>query len=476
MKKNVIVITSMYPNGEKAPGQEYCLNTWRWWAKKHNVELFIFDEPIADIQFMNPIWQKWWFMEILDNDGFEYNQIATIDIDTMVRWDTPNFFEMTDNKFTCMIDNDNVNWLHQSINIYQKFFPKVKFDWTTYFNSGFLIYNETHKDLVEAIKKFWVENDQELYQIQKTKRKGNDQTPVNYMVRHMGHEINYLPKLYNMTHLNRKEILQDLMFIDTIAIGCIIQWYEVEMYEEYLDSVVSAINFMDDKRKVIVDLCFYLSQNLEQIDTSLMTIDNIKERFINSEKKMLDNGINCVVNYYKDDKIFSISDYRREFNNKYCEEVDVLMWGESDSLIPRQTFDILDSLHANNINNGIYKYLGFFGTNKMWDDSWKIIEHTDFNIPKSIMLVHEDTAFQNSLIRFFGDSVPQFIIKNIFLAHNRKNPNKRMYVIDEDKIDDLLEKRKSNHWYKRVWDLDHQQAHDMFSQNKIYTWEEVLNG
>ena len=173
----------------------------------------------------------------------------------------------------------------------------------------------------------------------------------------------------------------------TIAIGCIIQWYEVEMYEEYLDSVVSAINFMDDKRKVIVDLCFYLSQNLEQIDTSLMTIDNIKERFINSEKKMLDNGINCVVNYYKDDKIFSISDYRREFNNKYCEEVDVLMCGESDSLIPRQTFDILDSLHANNINNGIYKYLGFFGTNKMWDDSWKVIEHTDFTDKP---FIHED--------------------------------------------------------------------------------------
>ena len=71
MKKNVIVITSMYPNGEKAPGQEYCLNTWRWWAKKHDVELFVFDEPIADIEFMNPIWQKWWFMEMLDNDGFE---------------------------------------------------------------------------------------------------------------------------------------------------------------------------------------------------------------------------------------------------------------------------------------------------------------------------------------------------------------------------------------------------------------------
>ena len=214
MKKNVIVITSMYPNGEEAPGQEYCLNTWRWWAKKHDVELFVFDEPIADIEFMNPIWQKWWAMEILENSGMDYNQIATIDIDTMIRWDTPNFFDMTDNKFSCMIDNDNVNWLHQSINIYQKFFPNTKFDWTTYFNSGFLIYNKTHKYLVEAIKDFWVKNDKELYQIQKTKRKGNDQTPVNYMVRDMGYEINYLSKLFNMTHLNRKEILHDLMFID----------------------------------------------------------------------------------------------------------------------------------------------------------------------------------------------------------------------------------------------------------------------
>ena len=95
--------------------------------------------------------------------------------------------------------------------------------------------------------------------------------------------------------------------VDTkIAIGCIVQWYEVEMYEEYLDSVINAINFVDDKSKVIVDVCFYLSQNLEQIDTSLMTMDKIKETFKKSEKKLLDNDINCVVNYYEDEKIFSI--------------------------------------------------------------------------------------------------------------------------------------------------------------------------
>ena len=29
----------------------------------------------------------------------------------------------------------------------------------------------------------------------------------------------------------------------TIAIGCIVQWYEVEMFTEYLASVINSINY-----------------------------------------------------------------------------------------------------------------------------------------------------------------------------------------------------------------------------------------
>ena len=54
------------------------------------------------------------------------------------------------------------------------------------------------------------------------------------------------------------------------------------------------------------------------------------------------------------------------------------MWGETDSLIPTQTFEILDMLHNNNFNQNVYKYVSFFGTCKMWDESWKPIEHNDF--------------------------------------------------------------------------------------------------
>ena len=63
-----------------------------------------------------------------------------------------------------------------------------------------------------------------------------------------------------------------------IAIGCIIQWYEVELYEEYIDSLINAIEFVDDKSKVLVDICFYLSENLEKIDSSKKTISEIREK------------------------------------------------------------------------------------------------------------------------------------------------------------------------------------------------------
>ena len=321
------------------------------------------------------------------------------------------------------------------------------------------------------------------------------------------------------------------------AIGCIIQWYEVEIYEDYIESVINSLSNIENKENVIVDLCFYLSENLEQIDKSQMTIYNILNKFRATEQKLLGNDIKCVVNYYNNDEIYTIANYRRDFNEIYCEKVDVLMWGETDSLIPKQTFEVLDLLHTNNVNQSVYKYLAFFGGCKMWDDSWKPVEHIDFtdkefiemdeknwwslrynmsieemnsfndkveeldvrvvnpykfngcglvissdviksgvNIPKSMMLVHEDTAFQNSLIKMFDGNIPQFIFKNILLVHNRKHPKKREYVLGEDKSEKNPGlKRESNDWYKRVWKLDHHNANSMFHQTNVYNWKDVFD-
>jgi hypothetical protein len=212
------------------------------------------------------------------------------------------------------------------------------------------------------------------------------------------------------------------------------------------------------------------------------------------------------------------------------------MWGESDSLIPKQTFEILDNLHTAAINGDTPKYVGFFSTCKMWDDSWKVLEHPDFtdkpfidgdtenwwslrytmnrkemdeindkvedldiqvthqykfngcglvissdvvksgvNIPKSVFFVHEDTAFMHSLIKTFDGKIPQFIIKNILLVHNRKHPNKRNYVLGEDGIDktNTGALRKAHSWYESANKLCEHNAYNMFNQSKTYTWEDV---
>ena len=39
-----------------------------------------------------------------------------------------------------------------------------------------------------------------------------------------------------------------------VAIGCLIQWYEIELIEEYLQSVKNALDVIDNKENVIIDL------------------------------------------------------------------------------------------------------------------------------------------------------------------------------------------------------------------------------
>ena len=285
------------------------------------------------------------------------------------------------------------------------------------------------------------------------------------------------------------------------AIGCLVQWYEIEVIEEYIESLKNALNQIENKENVIVDFTLVVNQDLEKIDESQMDIDTIITRF----EKMIE-GFELNVT----EKLITIADYRREFNDKYCEEVDVLMWGETDSLIPEQTFEILDNLHSS-VKEKTPKYVSFFGTCKMWDDSWKSIEHPDFtekpfiendydnwwsvkytmsldemykindkvedldvrvldefkfngcglvissevvkagvNIPKSVFFVHEDTAFQNTLIKLFGNSIPQYVIKNILLVHNRNHPKKRMYIKGERTDGTMNEKRRSNDWYVKA--------------------------
>ena len=61
-----------------------------------------------------------------------------------------------------------------------------------------------------------------------------------------------------------------------IAIGCLIQWYEIELIEEYLQSVKNAVDIIDNKDNVVIDLYFNCSEELEKVDEKQTNISDIK--------------------------------------------------------------------------------------------------------------------------------------------------------------------------------------------------------
>ena len=121
------------------------------------------------------------------------------------------------------------------------------------------------------------------------------------------------------------------------AIGCLVQWYEIDMVEEYVNSVEQALNELENSENVTVDFTFTTNQELEKIKKNI-DINVLRFKFQNMMKKFKNN-----VEWRVTNELTTIADYRRWFNDYYCEKVDVLMWGETDALIPRQTFQILDN-------------------------------------------------------------------------------------------------------------------------------------
>ena len=139
-----------------------------------------------------------------------------VDVDTMVRWDAPDIFERYSNdKLRACVDNDNLGWLKASIEGYQHMFTGVELDWETYFNCGAILMSKKHKDLCKEITTFYEENESHLLDLQhNTLKKGSDQTPVNYILNGDKWKYELLPKKWNLTHMNRKEVLHDFLFTD----------------------------------------------------------------------------------------------------------------------------------------------------------------------------------------------------------------------------------------------------------------------
>jgi hypothetical protein len=314
------------------------------------------------------------------------------------------------------------------------------------------------------------------------------------------------------------------------AIGCLVQWYEIEIVGEYIESLKRCLAHQDGE-PVDVHFTFNINQKLEKIDTSLITIDKLVKRFDDMMGEFQE--LNCKLTYEINEDFTTIAYYRRWFLEEYCDKAEVLIQGETDALMPKSMFTILDSLHQQ-VKDQTPKYISTFGINKMWDDSWKPLEHVEFtdkpfieadtenwwsipytmnikemdafndkvedlqvtnikphkfngcgfiisseavragvNIPKGTFFI-DDTALGQMAQRVLPD-MPQYHFKNVLIVHNRKHPKKRSWVLDEADIEYIDDKRlKGQNWYHIANEMCKVNDGNIFNPNfKWYTWDDV---
>jgi len=288
-------------------------------------------------------------------------------------------------------------------------------------------------------------------------------------------------------------------------IGYHIMWYEVQMVEETVLSLRDALSMVENPKNVTVRCTINLQTYLETPEDSTYTTCN----------EILDmlNNLPCVTLLeFRSNEVsfYNIADARRDINMfGALNGFDVVLWGETDSLWPKQTFLCLESIAAKEPD--ITKYFATFAYRKNWDTSWDVLVHPLFenvkyhdnedwaltnvaseksymtlqqmhdinkdatmdiwymtgnsvkfdgscvaisteliragvNIPLAMFHCGEDTSMMEIAKKIMGDQLVQFHFKDVLRVHNRRHPKKRTGIKNENNPNGFCDIRKGEWW------------------------------
>lgn len=320
--------------------------------------------------------------------------------------------------------------------------------------------------------------------------------------------------------------------------GVHVMWYEFKMFPEYIESCHQMLLEVENRENVTFHFCFNLQEYLEKIDWDKMheiygydlpyKFRSVETRpahdsdfrnfWWNLFEKIWGNGLfwgkgqplaKVRVDIKTDnDEFYNIADYRRDLNNDWCRKTEYVMWGETDSLWPKETLEVVESISQ--IAENSPKHVISFADRKMWDSSWDKLCHPLFesqqfqdndnwtlnneasgksymtldrmneinsksdgveihtfnepkfdgsclvisseliksgvNIPHSLLLAGEDTAFMEMCKTVLGNNYVQYHVKNILHVHNRRHPNKRTGILNETNPNGFCDDRKGKWW------------------------------
>jgi lipopolysaccharide biosynthesis glycosyltransferase len=189
---------------------DYSIRSWKHFAKNHNCEVVILDQPLMDSNIASMAWQRYYVLDLLENSNIAYDQVLIVDADTIVHPECPNFFEMTDGLYTGVHDGVVYEWVMRSVECYSKaLFNDYKLDIWSYINGGFQIINTSHKPNLNKFKQFYLDNRDLIYQCETQIKLGTDQTPMNFFLQMNRVPTKILPYEFNMMGLNLLEGLTD---------------------------------------------------------------------------------------------------------------------------------------------------------------------------------------------------------------------------------------------------------------------------
>ena len=280
------------------------------------------------------------------------------------------------------------------------------------------------------------------------------------------------------------------------VIGVHVMWFEIEMFQGYCDALINTMETVENASNVSIDICFNMTEILETIDTKKINHQELLDKFnkIFDKLRIRTSRANHELRITKSDEFYFHADYRRDLNYNYCKKVDYVLWGETDSFFPKETFQVIETLSEYTNKQNIHRYLLSFSDRKMWDASWDPLVHSDYvnlefvddenghlnpnqakspmsiekmneindkadefdfsyiqhpkisgaclvlssdlikfgvNIP-SCLLYNDDEGLSVMCKKLLGQNFMQFVCQNILHVHARRHPQKRMYVKDEN--------------------------------------------
>ena len=112
-------------------------------------------------------------------------------------------------------------------------------------------------------------------------------------------------------------------------IGTHIMFYEIEMVKDHIQSLINAINTVENKQNISIDLFYNISEYFEKIDRDKISKEKLIEKFLKLVKLIENTGCNVTYKIYEDNENpITMVDYRRDLNYHGCVDNDYVIWGE----------------------------------------------------------------------------------------------------------------------------------------------------